>query len=282
MMITSRSLLTVIVPTGNRVDTIEDCLKSVRWADELIVVDSFSNDGTLEIAQKYADRVLRHEYGYSALQKNWAIPQASHEWVLIVDTDERVPPNLRDEILTLLSGPITCKGYKIPRVNYFLGKAVHNAGYYPDYQLRLFMRDHACYDLRRVHAHIKLNGSWAVLQSPLIHYAHRSLDQTLQNLLIQMTTWEAQQRENQSKNYSKELNRHLWFDLLFRPLAAFMLRYIRQGGWRDGYHGLMVSLIWATYVQITYMKIWEKKLNLPEHWWNKDWQDQPQSMVRKD
>src|SRR5215210_2149015 len=95
-------MLSIIVPTNNRIDVVEDCLKSVRWADEVIVVDSYSTDGTLDIARKYADRVLQHEYGFSALQKNWAIPQATHEWVLIVDTDERVTPELRDEIEAVL------------------------------------------------------------------------------------------------------------------------------------------------------------------------------------
>ncbi len=93
-----RAALTVLVPAGDRADVIEGCLKSVRWADEVLVVDSYSTDGTLEIVRRYADRVIQHEYINSALQKNWAIPQAAHEWVLIVDTDERVTPALRAEI----------------------------------------------------------------------------------------------------------------------------------------------------------------------------------------
>ena len=103
-----------------------------------LVINSFSSDGTLEIAQNYADRILQHEYNYSALQKNWAIPQAKNEWVLIVDTDERVSDQLQDEIQNILNSNLSYCGYKIPRINYLLGKPILHGGYYPDYQLRLF------------------------------------------------------------------------------------------------------------------------------------------------
>lgn len=271
-MSSQRAALSVIVPSGSRADVIEDCLKSVRWADELLVVDSYSADETRAIAQRYADRVLQHEYGFSALQKNWAIPQASHEWVLIVDTDERVPDQLREEIESVLRCPQENVGYRIPRVNILFGAPVYHAGYYPDYQVRLFRRDSGRYDLRRVHAHLQLDGPCGTLRSPLVHYAHRSLDQTLRNLLVLMTGWEAEQREQQAQQRGRRPTAALPINLLARPVAAFLLRYIRQGGWRDGYRGLIVSLTWAMYVAITYMKIWERSLQLPENWWADDWQ----------
>jgi len=264
-------MLSIIVPTNNRSDVVEDCLQSVRWADEVIVVDSYSTDGTLDIARKYADRVLQHEYGFSALQKNWAIPQATHEWVMIVDTDERVPASLRDEICATLRASQPYVGYRIARVNMLLGKPLYHAGYYPDYQIRLFRRDSGRYDLRRVHAHIQLDGPCGTLRSPLVHYAHRSLDQTIRNLLVLMTTWEAEQRTQQAQRSNQRPTKGLALNLLLRPLGAFGLRYFRYGGWRDGYHGLVVSLLWAMYVAITYMKIWERDLNLPERWWVDDW-----------
>jgi glycosyltransferase involved in cell wall biosynthesis len=258
--------VSVIVPTGDRVDTIEDCLQSVAWADELIVVDSFSTDGTLDIAQRYADRILQHEYINSAIQKNWAIPQAAHEWVMIVDTDERVTPALRQEIEQVLSAGGDEVGYRMPRVNYLLGKPLRHTGYYPDYQIRLFQRDLARYEPRQVHAHVLLEGPCGTLQSPLIHYAHRSIDQTLQNLLVLMTTWEAKERE-QSDQYGGPL----WVNLTLRPLGVFFHRYVRQGGWRDGYAGLVASAVWAIYVAVTYMKVWERRLDLPEQWWAEHW-----------
>ena len=263
-----RAPISVIVPTGSRDDVIEDCLRSVRWADEVIVVDSYSTDGTLAIAKKYADRVLQHEYGFSALQKNWAIPQASHAWVLIVDTDERVSAELRAEIEALLRSNPAEAGFRIPRANIVLGRELRGAGYTPDYQVRLFRRDAARYDLRRVHAHIRLDGSCGTLRSPLVHYSGRSLDQMIGNLLLLMTSWEAEQR---APARAQRRARGMWINLLLRPIAAFGLRYFRQGGWRDGYHGLVVSLVWAIYVAITYMKVWEQGLELPEGWWSNDW-----------
>jgi glycosyltransferase involved in cell wall biosynthesis len=277
-----KAQLSVIVPTGSRADIIEDCLKSVSWADEVIVVDSFSNDGTLEIARRHATRVLQNEYGFSAKQKNWAIPQATHEWVLIVDTDERVPAELRREIEQVLcsSGPYV--GYRIPRLNILFGGPVKSAGYYPDYQVRLFRRDLGRYDMRRVHAHVQLDGSCGTLQAPLVHYAHRSLDQTLRNLLILMTTWEAEQRELQLTARGKPSTYQLSVNLLMRPAAAFALRYFGQGGWRDGYRGLIVSMIWAMYIAITYMKVWERSQGLSEHWWQEDWQSRQRTEALPD
>ena len=269
----SRPKITVIVPTGNRKDVIEDCLRSVRWADELIVVDSFSEDGTYDIAEKYADRILQNHYGYSAKQKNWAIPQAKHEWILIVDTDERIPEALQTEIVEAIAGQTQYKGYRIPRQNYFLGKEIKHAGYSPDFQVRLFCKDAAVYADRKVHAHLQVDGLIGTLKSPMVHYAHRSLNQTISNLLITMTTWEAEQRQKEIINAGKSPRRWIKANILLRPVAAFWLRFIKQGGWRDGLHGLVLSFIWALYVAITYMKVWEIYLTLPDEWWVGHWED---------
>lgn len=262
----TRQKISVLVPSGNRIDTLEDCLQSLQWADEILVVDSFSTDGSFELAQKLASKVLQHEYGFSALQKNWIIPQAAHEWVLLVDTDERVSEMLKQEILSILEQNPPQAGYRIARVNYLFGQKVSHAGYFPDYQVRLFRRDLAKYELRQVHAHMLLDGECGTLQAPLVHYAHRSLDQTLQNLLIQMTSWEAEER-------AKKPIKFLALQVLIRPLAAFNLRYFWQGGWRDGFYGLAVSLIWSMYVCITYLKIWESGLKLKTNWWHSHWQN---------
>lgn len=262
--------LSVIVPCGNSVEVLEDCLRSVQWADELLVVDSFSRDGSYEIAQRYADRVLRHEYINSAAQKNWIIPQARHPWILLVDTDERITSALRDEVVDVLSAETPYAGYRIPRRNYVLGKPLTKAAYWPDFQVRLFRRDQARYESRKVHAHVLLDGPVGVLQSPLVHYAHRTLDQTLSNLLIRMTTWEADQRGVEMKATRRFLP--LWFQLVSRPIAAFVVRYLIQGGWQAGYRGLIVSMIWSMYVAITYMKIYENSLELSGNWWHDDWE----------
>ena len=262
----------MIVPAGNRKEVIEDCLKSVRWADELIVVDSLSTDGTLEVARKYADRILRHEYGFSARQKNWAIPQAAHEWVLLIDTDERVTGALKREIEEVLSSPHEYAAFRIPRLNWVLGKEVRHAGYYPDYQIRLFRRDKSRYQMRRVHAHMNVDGKVGYLEKPIVHYAHRSVDQTLRNLLVLMTTWEAEERREREGARGKKFGKpRLFFNILARPVAVFLYLFLVKGGWKDGMHGLFVSAMWGFYASVTYMKIWEQGLRLPEKWWERAW-----------
>jgi len=269
-----RDRLSAIVPTGNREDVIEDCLKSVCWADELIVVDSFSTDRTLEIARKYADRILQHKYGFSVKQKNWAIPKASCEWVLIVDTDERITPRLRAEIEAVLTSPTEHNAFRIPRENVVLGRVVRGAGYYPDYQVRLFRRGKARYELRRVHGHMMVDGSVGTLKAPIVHYTHRSVDQTVSNLLLTMTTWEAEERSLQAAGKGQAFSAtRIALALWLRPVAAFLNRFFAQGGWREGLHGLTVSMIWAMYVALTYMKIWESQLGLGTRWWTRDWRD---------
>lgn len=259
--------ITIIIPLGNRKDVLEDCIKSAEWADEVLIVDSFSTDGSFQIAKKYNVRIIQREYNNSAEQKNWAIPQAKHEWVMILDTDERISKDLKIEIINSINNSGKVVGYKIPRVNYFLGRPVMHGGYFPDFQIRLFKRDLGRYDLRKVHSHIQLDGPQGTIRAPIIHYAHQSLDQTLKNLLILMTTWEAEQRKPTIHKSN------LWFEITIRPIGAFFLRYFKQGGWRDGLRGLIISMIWAMYVSITYMKVWEQRLNLPEEWWSLSWKD---------
>ena len=121
--------LTVIIPAFNEEDNIRDCIESVRWADEIFVVDSFSIDKTVEIASEYTDRIVQHEYINSATQKNWAIPQASNDWVMILDSDERVTSALKDEIVNILSSNDILDGYYIPRVNRFLGRDIKYGGW---------------------------------------------------------------------------------------------------------------------------------------------------------
>jgi glycosyltransferase involved in cell wall biosynthesis len=238
----------VLIPCFNNEDIIEDCLRSVCWADQIVVCDSFSTDQTCEIARKYTDVILQHEYRNSATQKNWAIPQVAHEWVLIVDSDERVTPELRSEIGQVLAKPGTLSGFRIPRANYIFGRWLHYGGQWPDYQIRLFQRDLGRYDDREVHAHVILDGACGVLVSPFLHYPHRSLANLRRVLLQRYTTWEAQEK-------SKRGVRFHWHQLLLRPFGSFADRYVRRQGYRDGWQGFFMACVWFCYVFITYLKL---------------------------
>ncbi len=246
----SRVPVSVLIPCYNSADVIEACLRSVAWADEILVCDSFSTDATLEIARRYTDRIVQHEYVNSAMQKNWAIPQARHEWVLIVDTDERVGPDLRREIERVLRPDCPYDGFEIPRLNHVFGRPIRHGGHYPDYQLRLFKRDRGRYQDRQVHAHVELQGRRGTLSAPLLHFGQRSVEQVARTYLLRYSAWEAAQKDADGVVFRPS-------QLLARPLGAFVARYLKDRGFLDGTAGLFMALTVSAYVFLTYARLWQ-------------------------
>jgi len=241
--------VSALIPCHNSADVIGPCLESVAWADEIFICDSFSTDATLEICRRYTDRIVQHEYVNSAAQKNWAIPQARHEWVLIVDTDERVSPTLRREIERALRPDTPYAGFKIPRLNHVFGRPIRHGGNYPDYQLRLFRRDRGRYQERRVHAHLALQGACGVLSAPLLHFGQRDVEQITRVLLLRYAAWEAAQKNADGVRFHPH-------SLVVRPLGAFVVRYVFMRGFLDGTAGLFWALTISAYVFLTYAHLW--------------------------
>src|SRR4051812_30492174 len=173
--------LTVLIPCKDEVQHIRACIESVRsMADEILVADSGSTDGTLEIIHAMRGcRVVEREYVNSADFKNWAIPQASHEWVLVVDADERMTPELAEEIRNLLAFPARYNGYSIRRGNFFLGHPIRHCGWNTSRLVRLFRRDASRYETRRVHANVVVEGGIGELRKPLVHHTALDLDRFL-------------------------------------------------------------------------------------------------------
>jgi glycosyltransferase involved in cell wall biosynthesis len=167
----SSAQLTAIVTSFNEEKNIADCLASLGFADELILVDSFSTDRTVEIARPLVTRVLQHEYVSPAAQKNWAIPQATHPWVLILDADERVTKELQAEVNELLRAP-DFDGYWIRRRNFFWGREIKHGSWRTDKVLRLFRRDKGRYRDKRVHEEIELPTTAGWCREPLLHYSY--------------------------------------------------------------------------------------------------------------
>jgi glycosyltransferase involved in cell wall biosynthesis len=151
-----RKTLSVAIIAGNEEKKIGDCLESVKWADEIIVVDSGSTDRTVEIAKRYTDKVFIRKWEGYAPQKQFAIDQATCDWILSLDADERVSPELKDEILKILESETEFDGFYIPRRNFFLGKWIKSCGWYPNYQLRLFKKGKAKVTQRKVHENLSL------------------------------------------------------------------------------------------------------------------------------
>ncbi|MBU0533477.1 MAG: glycosyltransferase family 2 protein [Candidatus Omnitrophica bacterium] len=241
--------ISAIVPTYNEEDNIQDCLKNLDWVDELIVVDSFSTDNTVSIAQKYADKIIQHKYDYSARQKNWIIPQASHNWVILIDADERVNPQLRNEILQLLEKGPDKKAYWIYRTNIFMGKEIRHCGWEKDRVIRLFTKEHRYEDVR-VHAEIQAGKEhMAMLSAKLVHYSYKNLDDYLIKLR-RYSKWGAEK----SFTAGKRAN---FFIICAAPLGMFLKRYIGKLGFLDGIHGLVLSLFASFSVLIKYIRLWE-------------------------
>ena len=254
-----RSKLTALLPTFNEEANIADCIASVAWADEVFVVDSFSVDATPRIAAGKGARLVQHEYVNSASQKNWSIPQAAHEWVLIVDSDERVTPELQREIVGILeadaAGRPVYDGYRIRRLNHFLGRRVRYCGWQNDTCLRLFRRDRGRYQDREVHADVMIDGTVGKLNHPLLHYTFTSFDQYMRKF-NQYTTWAAGDRAARTRRVGC---RHL----LLRPLGRFFKQYILKRGFLDGRVGLMICSLAAFSVFMKYAKLLERQIAEP-------------------
>ncbi len=242
--------LTVIVPCFNEEENIQECLESVTWADEILVVDSHSTDRTLEIARRYTSRIIQREYINSASQKNWAIPQATHRWVMVLDSDERVSPKLREEVRALLARGPDRDGYVLKRQNYFLGRRVRFGGWGRDTVLRLWDRSKGRYQEKEVHAEVDVAGSVGELKHPLLHIAFRSWDSYLHKV-DRYTSWGADE-------YLKKGRSATVLDLVLRPPGRFVKRYLLQLGILDGIPGLMITGIDCWVVFVKYARLWER------------------------
>jgi glycosyltransferase involved in cell wall biosynthesis len=242
-------LITVIVITKNEAEALADALRSVSWADELIVIDAESTDDTVTIARQFTDRVyVRPWPGYIA-QKNHAASLASHDWIFSLDADERVTPELAEEIRSTMKTEPPAGGYRMPRVSSYFGRWIRTTDMYPDYQLRLYDRRRAKWDGMLVHESVRTDAPVAYLKSELQHHPYKNLSEHLIRM-DRYTTLAAQQMHAQGK-------RATWAQLFFHPRFAFARNYVLKGGFRDGKAGLVISLVNSYYVFLKFAKLWE-------------------------
>lgn len=244
--------LTVTVITFNEADHIAAALDSVAWADEIIVVDSGSTDGTPAIARAKATRVIAHEWpGYSA-QKNFAADQASHDWVLSMDADERVTPALAAEIRQLLQGEPAARGYRIRRVTHYLGRWIRTTDWFPDYQLRLYDRRAGRWNDLRIHESFRLyEGAPGTLDGEMEHYAYRDVAHHVQKI-NHYTTLVADQWMEEGRSVSVA-------HIAVNPVLAFARNYVLRRGVLQGAAGLIISLLNSYYVFLKFAKLWERR-----------------------
>lgn len=246
----SHRSLSVIIPCKNEEKNIRNCIESVlEIADELIIADSGSTDRTKKIASEYDCRIIEREYINYANFNNWAIPQANNEWLMIVDADERVTPELSNEIKELLSKEPRFDGYIIFRKNHIFGHQIRYSGLRNDKVLRLFKRDLSQYKNMRVHSQVVVKtGKVGRLKGKLLHYSYWNFDQINRKHDIYAT--------RAAEDLRDKGKRPNFLNLTFRPCWRFFRHYIIQGGFLDGIPGLIVSGISMYYVFLKYAKLW--------------------------
>jgi glycosyltransferase involved in cell wall biosynthesis len=229
-------------------ESIRDALESVRWCDEIVVVDSFSHDCTVEICREYTDRIFQRAWPGFVEQKAFALAQARYPWVLNLDADERVSPELRREIETVLRAP-AADGYYVPRLVYYLGRWWRRGGWYPDYRLRLFRRDRVAWGGVDPHEKVILHGRSARLRAPLLHYTYRDVADHVATI-NGFTGVAARELLLRGRRASLA-------DLILRPLWRFLRFYVLRLGFTEGLAGLFVAQSAAFYVFAKYAKLWE-------------------------
>jgi glycosyltransferase involved in cell wall biosynthesis len=247
-----RAPLSVIITTFNEEVNIAECIESVAWADEILVVDSFSADKTVEIARRYPVQLLQREYFGSAAQKNWALDRVSHPWVLIVDADERVPAPLAGEILRTLASEPRVDGFYIKRENIFIDRVIEHSGWSTDKVIRLFRTEKGRYPNRRVHADLAIEGPTPLLENAFLHYTFRSFDQYFDKFL-NYAEWGAAQAFREGRRVGV-------LEIAGRPLWRFLRTYVVQLGFLDGLHGLVLCTLQSFGVFLKYARLWEYRL----------------------
>ena len=249
----NRPTVSAIVVCFNEEERIRDCLESLHWCDEVVVVDSFSTDRTAEICRRYTDRFIQRAWAGYREQKAYAHSQATKDWVLLVDADERVPPELQQEILEVLAGDCgQYAGYSVPRLVHYLHRWWRRGGWYPDYDVRLFRRDRATWGGSEPHETITVDGAVRRLRHPLHHYSYRNMEDHLARI-NRFTTISSRELHKGGGHWRLT-------DALLRPLGRFFRSYVLQRGFMEGFAGFYVAVTAAIYVFLKYAKLWELEL----------------------
>jgi glycosyltransferase involved in cell wall biosynthesis len=239
-----------VVICFNEEETIGRCLESLSFCYEIVVVDSNSTDGTREITRRYTDRVIEQPFLGYVKQKNFALDQASHDWVVCLDADEALTPELREEILRELeSSDGSVAGYELDRVTYFLGVWHDRGDWYPDWQLRVFPRSRGRWTGRDPHDRIQLEGPSKRLEARLHHWNYRDLSDQIQTI--------DRFSRHQAVAMFEEGQRFRLIDLLVRPAFRFFKGYVLRQGFRKGLPGFLISVSSTYYVFMKYAKLWE-------------------------
>ena len=254
--VASDSGLSACIITFNEADRIEECLRSVSFCDEIIVVDAHSTDGTRELAARHGARVIERDWPGYRSQKQFAVEAARHDWVLCVDADERVSEALRAEIVALRSqGFAGAAGFSVPRITDYFGRFLRHGNAYPDRLVRLFDRRRGGWSGYEIHENTRVDGPTGALRGRLEHYSYRSLSDHQTRMqryaeLMAQTMYERGERCGLTK-------------VLLNPQWRFLRGYLLRLGFLDGWRGLVFALVEAGYVRRKYLGLYARSRGLP-------------------
>ncbi len=244
------SRLSAVVITRDEEDRLRSCLESATFADEIVVVDAESQDKTVQIAREFTERVVVRPWPGFAAQKNFALGLATGDWLLSLDADEAVSPDLREEIRAVLGGAAACDGYAMPRRNVFHGRWIRHGGLYPDWQTRLFRRGRGRFVEREVHESVRVEGRVGRLRGALLHTSYRDVA----DFLARADRYSSLAAEE----WRRSGQRVRAWDLVVRPLGRFLGMYVLRLGFLDGWRGLLLATLYAYYVGMRSAKALER------------------------
>ena len=254
----NKTALSVVVITKNESSRLADCLKSVDWADELIVVDDESTDGTPEVAREHGAKVFSRKMDIEGKHRNYAYGLASHDWVFSLDADERVTPELKQEIVETIEKDPACNGYTVPRRNFMGDTWVRYGGMYPSAQLRLFRKGKFRYDEQaEVHPQAYMADPRGELKKDILHYTYRDFTDAITKL--------DRQTDLEARKWYRESRKVGVFSILRKMVDRFWRAYISKQGYKDGVIGLFLAVNSGMYQFLSYAKYWELKRDQAPH-----------------
>ena len=241
--------ISVTIITKNEQKNIERCLKSVRWANEIIVVDNHSTDKTREICRKYDCKIVETDWQGFGPTKRLAVDAASNDWIFSIDSDEQVSEQLKDRILNILKNP-SLNGYRIKRISYYLGRQIRYCGWDRDYKLRLFNRKFGNFNEKLVHESVSIDGEVGRIAEPMFHYTYPTIQSHIEKM-DRYTELGVEQLIKKGKSSSILM-------AILRGIAKFIKMYLLQRGFLDGKIGFVLCYNSAFGVYLKYLKLWEK------------------------
>lgn len=244
--------ISVVISAFNEEKYLPRLLESVKWSDEIIVIDNQSSDKTAEIAKSFGAKVfLRPNNLMLNVNKNFGFTKVTNDWIFNLDADEEVSAELAKEVRTAITN-VKTSGYWMPRQNIIFGKWIKHSLWWPDYQLRLFRKNKGKFPCLHIHEYLEVEGQLDYLKSPITHYNYETVSEFLYKLDKIYT-------ENEVLIYQKSGKKLNWLDAIRFPFNDFLKTFFSQQGYKDGLHGLVLSLLQAFYAEVVFAKIWEKQ-----------------------